>query len=395
MGILKSLYALVFFCLIFGVTLRISIAPQAYIYPLDLAVLIFVLYGYFLILLSKKKLNDFLPYVVFILVACLSLLVNLSWLTGKEFMISSLYLLRFIIIFSIFPIIGLLFKKKDNKFLLTVPAASLTTVSLLGLVQYFVYPDLRNLIYLGWDEHLYRVFSTFLDPNFASIIFIVNFWILLYLFSLYKPSKWLKVLLAFLVVLTFVTIMLTYSRTGYLAFAGSIVAYTVLQKKYKLLVSFIILIALSIFILPSGYVSEGVNLLRTSTIFSRLDAFGTAFRIFLDHPLLGVGFNAYRYAQSGVGIATSHAGSGVSNSYLFVLATTGIVGFAAFMYMIFRMFRTLFNIRSNNRNLSYSLISILTVIIVGSLTENVFFYSFIMVIMFTVMGVAKVVKGDN
>ena len=37
----------------------------------------------------------------------------------------------------------------------------------LGFVQYFFYLGLRNLYYLGWDEHLSFIFQL-LDPNFAG-----------------------------------------------------------------------------------------------------------------------------------------------------------------------------------------------------------------------------------
>ena len=46
-------------------------------------------------------------------------------------------------------------------------------IVLLGFIQLMFYPALRNLYYLGWDEHLYRMFSTFLDPNFAGAFFVL------------------------------------------------------------------------------------------------------------------------------------------------------------------------------------------------------------------------------
>src|SRR3972149_11539087 len=47
-------------------------------------------------------------------------------------------------------------------------------VGIFGIFQYFLYPDLRNLYYLGWDPHYYRVFSTFFDPTFTGMILVLT-----------------------------------------------------------------------------------------------------------------------------------------------------------------------------------------------------------------------------
>ena len=47
----------------------------------------------------------------------------------------------------------------------------------LGFIQFLFYQSLRNLFYLGWDEHLYRMFSIFLDPNFAGAFFVLYYFL--------------------------------------------------------------------------------------------------------------------------------------------------------------------------------------------------------------------------
>ncbi len=396
MAILKILFVGIFLSFIPGVLIRISVGPQAYVYPVDVAVLLFVLYGWYLIAVERVKLTGFKPYLFFIVAATMSLLINLYWLSVREFVVSSMYLLRFVTIFSIFPIIGLLFKKNDLSFLIKTVALSLFAVTTLGILQYFLYPDLRNLIYLGWDEHLYRVFSTFLDPNFASIIFIIALWIFVYLFRSEKPG-WKRFVIAAAILLTFVFIMLTYSRTGYLALIASVSIFSILEKKLKFLLITGILLLAGIFLLPKEYVSEGVNLFRTASIYSRLETYQTAISIFKDHPIFGVGFNAYRYAQQGIqsGVEVSHAGAGVSNSYLFVLATTGLIGAASFIYMIISMFKEAYRSSQKNKLLPNLNFTILTAVFAGSITENAFFYSFIMILCFTLLGIGRAVMGDK
>lgn len=44
-----------------------------------------------------------------------------------------------------------------------------------GLLQYFFLPDTRFLFFLGWDDHYYRLISTFLDPSFTGLLFCLLF----------------------------------------------------------------------------------------------------------------------------------------------------------------------------------------------------------------------------
>jgi len=101
-----------------------------------------------------------------------------------------------------------------------------------------------------------------------------------------------------------------------------------------------ILILFFIVISPLFYI-ENTNLLRTASSEARLETSRNALKIIQDHPILGVGFNAYRYAQikynfrNAHPLFMSHADSGVDNSFLFVLATTGIIGFIAYISLWF------------------------------------------------------------
>jgi len=76
-----------------------------------------------------------------------------------------------------------------------------------------------------------------------------------------------------------------------------------------------------------------------------LENYQEAFSIFKKHPLLGVGFNTYRYTQRDYNILseeewqTSHSAAGVDSSFLFVLATTGILGFLSYLWLYFKVLR--------------------------------------------------------
>ena len=113
---------------------------------------------------------------------------------------------------------------------------------------------------------------------------------------------------------------------------------------------------------------EGVKLERTYSVWARAESWKTAWNIFSQNPILGVGFNTYRYAQGAS--ADSHAGAGVDSSLLLVLATTGIVGFVIYL----KYLKYLWKLGENDLVLSASLVALF----VHSLFLNSQFYPHVM-----------------
>ncbi|HRN96404.1 MAG TPA: O-antigen ligase family protein [Candidatus Levybacteria bacterium] len=398
MGLLKILFLGIFVTFPLGVLIRISVAPQAYIYPVDFFVVLFVLYGVYALMLTQKNVQWFGSWKFFLVASFVSLLVNIYWLEQRELLVSSLYLVRLTMYLLLIPIVSSLFSKKDVSWILSVIALSIGVIVVGGLAQYFLYPDLRNLMYLGWDEHLYRVFSSFLDPNFASVIFVILFWIVVILTQQKKQKDFLSYVWYVLVVLTSIAILLTYSRTGYVAWVGSILVFVMITRKIKFFLILIACMLLGIVFLPKNLQSEGVNLFRTASVFSRIESYQTAFSIVQKNPVFGVGFNTYRYAQEKNisqqnSISRSHAGAGVSNSYLFVLATTGIVGFCAFLYVCWQTAKQILSIQSSS--IRTGTISIGVAILLSGLTENTIFYSFILIVICCLLGVVRLATEKN
>lgn len=312
--------------------------------------------------IPKRKLTK--PIFIFILIAFVSLLFNINSLNPQEFLVSFLYLLRFISYSGIYFIITG-FDKSFKRKILALMFFSGMLIVLGGFIQYFFYPNLRNLYYLGWDEHLYRLFGSFFDPNFAASI-ISLFLILLLTLLLSSPinSKKITAILIVLSILSFIALLLTYSRSGYLMFFVSAVSLLLMFGKKKYVAILLVVFTISITLLPKNLGGEGVKLLRTASLISRSEYLKNAVIIFKDHPILGVGFNSYRYAQHRYGfiddssLRTSHAAAGTDNSFLFVLATTGIVGFTFYIYMWFRILRKAYRdyVISNARERSHGIL---------------------------------------
>src|SRR5207237_858262 len=114
------------------------------------------------------------PAIVVVGSMVLSLVVNSFVLTPQQLFFSSLYAVRWVMYLMLIGSISSLSlggKKTIAKWMVIAGSA----VVILGLIQLIFYNSLRGLYYLGWDEHLYRLFSTFLDPNFAGMYLVIFF----------------------------------------------------------------------------------------------------------------------------------------------------------------------------------------------------------------------------
>ncbi|HSX09750.1 MAG TPA: O-antigen ligase family protein [Candidatus Saccharimonadales bacterium] len=385
MFILKILITLLIVFLPFGEILRFNLGNNIFLKPLDLISVLLFFWTIIVYLKNKpfrKSLRWF--YFFFPLVGLVSLLINSYWLRPNELLASFFYLLRWVSYLSIFFAVIRFeekFKEKITNFLVVDGLILL----LVGYVQFFFYPNLKNLYYLGWDEHLYRMFSSFLDPNFIGTFFVLYFiFIAGLLFQ--KKRKIEKKTLYFYIftsILTVIAIFLTYSRSALLMLIVSGITFFLLLQKRKFI--FYLLGALVVFVIiisPYFYI-ENLDLLRVNSSISRFNSANNAIKIIATDPLIGVGFDSYRYAQLRHNLIKidprfpSHSASGDDTSLLFVLATTGIIGLASYLYLWFRLVK---KAKSNYKKNIFSLIFISSIagLFVNSLFINSLFYPEIM-----------------
>lgn len=320
---------------------------------------------------------------IFSFIGLLSLLLNFPNLGLNSTVISSLYLVRWVAYAFIYLII-FNFDDKFKKRLQYLLLFSGTLVVIGGYIQYFLYPSLRNLFYLGWDEHLYRMFSSFLDPNFAGAFFVIFFFysITLWLKNFKKERNIKSITILSIAALTILAIYLTYSRSALLMLIFSMATYLFLLGKKKIIFFAILAVVLAIFVLPKSFQTEGTNFLRVASSEERIKSTNQAVGIFQSSPLYGVGFNAYRYAQNKRGLnndywQVTHSGAGTDNSFIFVLATTGIIGFTAYLWLLYKMIQIGRNSLKKN-TVSVVLISSVVGLLVGSLFVNSLFYVLIL-----------------
>lgn len=303
----------------FGQIIRVGI-----IQPLDIIVGVGAVYA------IVKKLPR--PKVYFYLQNFL-LVAAFSWLFGAasfgEFGVfrGFLYLIRLAAYFHFFILVWNFSKRKISySNLLLKSLLSLSLISaLFGWIQYFFFPSFKSFMIWGWDEHLYRIAGTFLDPSYLSIILV--FGIIIAFFK--KKYGYLFFLL--------LTLAFTYSRAGYLAFFAALIPMWIYSAKTRV-ISILALLMLSFIIFLPRAGGEGVKLERISSVSARMRNYRETFGIFKISPVFGVGYNNICLAKNGN--FSSHSCSGSDSSLLLILATTGIVGFLYFVFMALNIWKS-------------------------------------------------------
>ncbi|MBU0569670.1 O-antigen ligase family protein [Patescibacteria group bacterium] len=323
----------------FGQLLRTEITlfdKQIVLHPTDIVVgltIPFFIFGFLKTHKIYKNISGFL------LVAVFSLLVSLVFTDVVSVLSGSFYLLRFFAYSTFFLLVwNLVSGNASYRITLFNVLISVTVfVGLFGWVQYFFAVDLTTLKILGWDDHMYRLVGTFLDPGFTSIILVLGFVAGLVKF-LYKKQKSLLLILVFLLI----SIAFTYARAAYLALFTGIFANIFFQRRSAAILLMAVFFLGLIPFLPRPY-GEGVKLERTHSIYAKYENYIETFEIVKKQPLFGVGFNnmcfaRMRYLENAD--SDSHACSGSDSSLLFVLTTTGIVGLIIFINMSLRILKS-------------------------------------------------------
>lgn len=375
----------------FGVLIRVSLIGNAAFTPLDVIVGIIGL-GVLATSIKKKSLPE--PYgiskalLLFVAFGLVSLLVNASKFSLEQVTISALYALRFLW-YSLLLFSAINLSNKNKSKLQSIFFVSGAVTVLFGFVQYFFYQNLRNLYYLGWDDHLYRMFGTFLDPNFAGAFFVL---FLLYSGFLLSKQKNLKgkasIGIIAILFLTFIAIILTHSRS-----AALMLLIAIPIAGYKLVSAKVLVTAVLLFVLAFGIFSnthvENLNPFRIASTEARILSAIDGYAVFSKNILIGTGFNAYRYAQvkyglkSESGAAISHADGSTDNSYIFVLATTGVIGFLLFINY-YKLLITML-VKSKMKNKSF-IIALVVGFLVDSFFINSLFYSLLLAWVMVVVG---------
>jgi O-antigen ligase len=306
------------------------------------------------------------PIFFVILTMSISLLVNAFHFHPLELATSALYLVRWVYFAGFFFFLKMEFANEKvilrRGFILGAVIISVT-----GLLQYIFVPNTVFLAQSGWDDHYFRLIGVFFDPGFTGAILAVL------LAATYLSRKRITDFAP--AILVYAALSLTYSRASYLMYLIIFAALSYFKKSLKILIISTVILVATIFVLPK-HPGEGTKLNRDNSVFARIKNWQQSISIWTTAPIFGVGFDTYRYVQRDRGLLSlkaseqSHAGAGADSSILLILATTGIVGFTAFMFLL----RSVWKESQDDLILK----TILPAVLFGSFFNNLLLYAWAM-----------------
>jgi O-antigen ligase len=309
------------------------------IHLLDIIALLFIPLYIFRSYQSPKVLKDI---KVFLLFLAFTLLISLGSFNTAAVFLGSFYLVRLTAYCLLYAILYSEIREKIilREIVYKLGLIALSATAFLGIIQYVFLPDLTLLRNIGWDDHLYRLAGTHLDPGFMGILMIFGFVASLSMYL--KKKRVLNLVLASIFILA---AALTYSRATYLSLLASVL-YLLSSGSYKYIRKYIVylLIAFAVFLpfLPR-MAGEGVKLERTYSIHARIENYRQTWLLFARNPLFGIGYNNLCEANNKLfaTLSTSHACGGSDSSILLILATSGTVGVIIFLYVLSKIKQSL------------------------------------------------------
>ncbi|MBU2595421.1 O-antigen ligase family protein [Patescibacteria group bacterium] len=389
---------LIILSLVSGQLVRIPLTGTSAIQPTDILVVILVsIWLIKKIILNQKIKSTFIgPFLcVFLSIAFISLINGLRFLDTDQAIISFFYLIRIASYMTLFFIGADIFSQQKKIYTLEkILLSAFFVIAAIGIVQVIVFPSLAKWAALyGWDPHMGRLFSTFLDPNFAGAFLVMGFIISL-AFLFYAKSFEGRVALISASLLMLVAVILTYSRSTYLFLFISFFVLSILRSKKFLLVGIVaIIILMLIFPKSLDRIQGGFSIDESAR--TRFKTWENTLTIIKDHPMLGVGFNSFRYAQESYTFSKEttggHAGAGSDSSLLFIFATTGFFGLLSYLIFYFlALIKTKktfnYSLSAQQKGIGLALFSIMVGFLFHSVFVNSLFYPAIMAPFFLMLG---------
>lgn len=337
---------------------------------------------------------------LFLAIGTFGLVLGWSWLGISELIVSLSYWVRYLcysfLFFVVFDSIiytknSLNREKEIRQWTIWVLIAALL-MAVSGFIQLYLLPDLAILARYGWDPHVGRLTTAMLDPNYAGTYLSIMVAIAVSLFLYIDKPRW-RWSLAILIALLTLAVLLTYSRSGYITLAITLGIIALIKSRWLLVVG-LVMAVLAYATVPRIQDRIQGALEVDASASPRIVSWQNSIQIASQNQPFGIGFNTYRYAQDRYGILdleeSGNAGAGGDSSWLFVFATTGLVGLITFvsMYLSFMWFSwrgLTFSTTPFEKAICLSSLAILVGLGVASQFNNALFYPWIVEIFWVIL----------
>lgn len=344
-----------------------------------LAGIVYYLYNH------NYELNFKLPFAkyfyLYIGFAAFSLTYSPNFESGISYIATSIALFFFTI-----WIINFLKNENEFKWIIVTLLICSAFLTLLIIYQILTFDPWKiiDVALSATGEKILRPSGTFLDPNIAAVHIVVA---VLYgaAFLLFGKAKVnFKIFLILAIILSLVGIVLTFSRTVWISLIFGFATLLFYQtRKNNLILLAVFLVFLSGFILFTPYgafiterASSIFDIMGDVSIRTRIALIISGFNMFIDNPLLGIGYRAFPfYYDYYIDPIAPHLLLYVKESHTLLttlLAEMSIWGVLIVFFWFKRVFSDIFNLLSNINNNFYK------ALLIGSLANLVCFiiYSF-------------------
>lgn len=291
-----------------------------------------------------------LPILLFLTIAGLSLILQTPFLPLGESIQAGFYLVRLMSYFLFFFVCVHAFRQQGEHALSRHLHLLLWTsffLGITGIIQFVFVPDFRFMAELGWDPHIGRLLGTWYDPNYIAGFFSVV--IGLFVCQWYaKPLRERGFLIPVVVLFLTLCFLLTYSRSGMVAF-GVMVCLLGFLRFRSLFVAAILIFGLGLAVSDRlqerfmGLVEGGLATVTGSldydldvTSQKRVESWDQSMQLLEGNILLGIGYNTIEFRKQDRGLIVdpkAHSASGSDSSLLNILLTMGIFGLALYLYL--------------------------------------------------------------
>jgi hypothetical protein len=318
-------------------------------------------------------------------------------LSLPEIVFSSLYLIRWTLYASLYVFALTVLRRDAAPRLIRAALIACGIFAGFGIIQsaflpdfaFIVYPD--AIPYIDWDLQGNRLVSTFLDPNYAGTFIMFGlFFAHARSAELERPSYWVLALF-------WVALFLTLSRSSLIATFLGLGLLSFRTRSFRRLlvpiVCFMLVATVAADRLLQFAAAYGKLSLLEGSALSRLADWLLAWRIFIDNPVIGIGYNTFGIVRAAYGAAASGAMAfGSDGGILYMAAVSGIVGVAFLGAVLWRLMtigwrtyqtRTL---PQNVRVLGLTLHVWIPSLLIQSAASNSIFYPFIIGLLFLMGG---------
>jgi hypothetical protein len=318
-------------------------------------------------------------------------------LTLSDVVFSSLYLGRWTLYATLYLFALTALRRDAAPRLIRTTVAACAVFAAFGIIQAAFLPDFAFIVYpdavpyLDWDLQGNRLVSTFLDPNYAGTFIMFG---LLYIHAqgaeLRRPSYPLLALfwIALFLTLSRSSIIATFFGLGLLSFRTRS-----FRKLFLPLVCFMLIATVAADQLVRFAAAYNKLTLFEASALSRLSDWLLAWRIFIDNPIIGIGYNTFGIVRAAYGAAASGAMAfGSDGGILYMAAVSGIVGVGLLGAVLWRLmtlgWRT-YQIKTLPRGvrvLGLTLHVWIPSLLIQSAASNSIFYPFIIGLLFLMGG---------